>query len=150
MASNRGIWNKIYTFGIMIFIIYSILFGSALFYSFYKDSINDNSHSIAKICCNNTNTEVFVLHDSDKNSFESIEKVSATFGAIVAVVVGYYFGHRDTERLTKDVEDRDETIRIISQEVQKQLEQNQKTSQLEELKTGLEESMKKFRFLNND
>ena len=38
------------------------------------------------------------------NSYEGLEKVTSTLGPIVAAIIGYYFGQRPIQRLTRDAE----------------------------------------------
>lgn len=44
---------------------------------------------------------IVLAHDSD---YSGLEKVSATFGSLVAAVIGYYFGQRPVQSLTRQVE----------------------------------------------
>jgi hypothetical protein len=100
-----NIWSitphQVFILGVIIVSSYIILFGFSLHHSFIKDSEKDEDTIVKKICCNNTLETILLIdkegnHD-DSQPFLSIEKLSATFGIIVAGVVGYYFGQRQSE-----------------------------------------------------
>ena len=45
-----------------------------------------------------------VLFTMQENSFEGVKNISATFGTIVASVIGYYFGNRPVQAASKQAE----------------------------------------------
>lgn len=61
-----------------------------------------------------------VMFQNPANNYEGLKTVAATFGTIVAAVVGYYFGQRPAEQAIKSAEEskaklRDETMSELAE-----------------------------------
>jgi hypothetical protein len=110
VTSNELHHNRLYNLGLLIIFAYIILFGSSLLYSFIKDYNNNDNSTMPNGCCNDT-SKVVVINNHNDQSFQSIEKVSATFGPIVAGVVGYYFGQRQSESSEKRADESGKDLR---------------------------------------
>jgi hypothetical protein len=129
--------TRIFILGLIIIGSYIVFFYISLNHSFIKD-LEYNNTSVKKICCNNT-IETILLMDKDGNDpFLSIEKISATFGAIVAGVVGYYFGQRQTESSEKRADESEKDLRKAIEVLEK------KQSEEETRKAAENEQMAKL------
>lgn len=135
--------NEIHNIAKYIIFAYIIFFAISLAYSLYKDYTQSNTTSLQLI--NNTSGQpAIIVEDRSSNQFGIIEKVSATFGAIVAIVIGYYFGNKPVERLTEQVETEtriknliarhlEETSRLNNNNDSKLAESEEKIKELQDL-----------------
>ncbi|MGD9533875.1 MAG: hypothetical protein AB7V56_08915 [Candidatus Nitrosocosmicus sp.] len=139
--------TQIFLLGILIVGSYVVFFGASLYHSFIKDSEENNS--VKKICCNNTSETILLVENNDDQPFLSIEKVSATFGVIVAGVVGYYFGQRQSETSEakrKSFEEK-ETKRLEKLNASELIGRNE---ELDDLIKDLEDSLDKTNSIDSE
>lgn len=132
--------TQIFLLGFLIVGSYIVFFGASLNHSFIKDSEKNNS--VKKICCNNTSETILLIENNDNQPFLSIEKVSATFGVIVAGVVGYYFGQRQSEISEAKGKRRSEQMNA-SKVIERQ-------EDLDELIKDLEDSLDKSKSIDSE
>lgn len=125
-----------------------ILFGFSLQHSFIKDSEKDEDAVVKKICCNNTSETILLIDNEDKHDnsqpFLSIEKLSATLGIIVAGVVGYYFGQRQSETSRKIADAAEKEMKEAIGELKARQEKYERdinnTAKISELTSVLDET----------
>lgn len=128
--------TQIFVLGFLIVGAYIIFFGSSLYHSFIMESDKKENSPFTKICCNDTSQTILLIANDSKSDiqpFLSIEKVSATFGIIVAGVVGYYFGQRQSESSDKRAADAMEELKAERSRLEEELENRRNADERKEV-----------------